>query len=133
MDIRLRWFTSSDAEDCAYIDGYLTREQILKAKTPDNTICLIAETLDCQVQGYALYKVEKKAVCVIRLAVEKSSRRLGVASQLLNRLICATKQVLIYCDVPERALDLQLFFKTHEFRCVSTNSRDGTYRFERSI
>ena len=75
-----------------------------------------------RVVGYMFYKLSKPRLHILNFAVDRVFRRLGVGTQMVQKLIgklSAQRRSRIMLEVRETNLDAQLFFQRNGFRAVS--------------
>lgn len=92
-------------------------EDFLRSLRSRNTISRIAEVCG-KVAGYIIYQYSSGQFQIINLAVSRQSRRLGVGSALLVKLISKPREYLkrVQVNVAEANLPAQLFFRSHGFK-----------------
>ena len=135
----IRWIIRQDMprileiERSCYFDAW-SEEEFLNALRKSNTIGMAIEFRGV-IAGYMLYELNRRTVKLINLAVDPSFRRIGIGTQLIDKLKSKLygHREMIDATVPERNVDAQLFFRSQGFRCVHTmkdmftNGDDGYY------
>ncbi|MGE0377735.1 MAG: ribosomal protein S18-alanine N-acetyltransferase [Planctomycetaceae bacterium] len=97
-----------------------TEEDFLCCLRQRNCIGMVAER-DHQIVGFMIYELHKSRLNILNFAVARESRKQGVGTQMIVRLIDKLSQQRrkeILFEVRERNLDAQLFFKSQGFRAV---------------
>jgi ribosomal-protein-alanine N-acetyltransferase len=77
---------------------------------------------DDHVVGFMIYELNKTRIQVLNFAVADRSRRRGVGTQMMAKLIgklSSQRRSRITLEVRETNLPAQLFFRTSGFRAVS--------------
>lgn len=135
-EIKIRWAVKADLarmveiEESAYgpADSWNAEDFWSVLSKPDNS-GLVAEPLSMsfarQAVGLLVYQQLPASYRVLNLTVHPDFQRLGVGSQLLNRLKknLYGKRLVIEGVVHERSLGVQLFLRSQGFKAVSI-SRD---------
>src|SRR5580704_17084394 len=86
-----------------------------------NCIGMVAE-VDERVFGFMIYELHKNRLHILNFAVAASARRLGIGSQMVEKLIgklSDQRRNRILLEVRETNLGAQLFFRESGFRAVS--------------
>ena len=126
METHIRWMIRSDL-DCVVaiekdvFDHHWSREEFLIALRQSNCAAMVAER-NGEVVGYMVYELHRDRIELINFAVRPRSQRLGVGAALIERLkskLDPQKRSKIVCELRERNLDGQLFFRQAGFICVS--------------
>ena len=126
METHIRWMIRSDL-DCVMaiekdvFDHHWSREEFLIALRQANCVGMVAER-NGEVVGYMVYESHKDRIELLNFAVRPRSQRLGVGAALIERLkakLDPQKRHKIVCDLRERNVDGQLFFRNAGFKCVS--------------
>jgi len=103
-----------------------------------NVIGVVAEAKGL-VLGYMIYELHKREFRVVSIAVYPQMHRLGIATQLIDKLagkLNENAREKILLTVRESNLAGQLFFKRMGFRCVAIthgdydDTNDAAYHFE---
>ncbi len=96
-------------------------EDFIRCLRQRNCIGMVVEH-DEGVVGFMVYELNKTRLHMLNFAVAPEFRRLGVGSQMINKLIgklSAQRRSRIMLEVRETNLDAQLFFRENGFRAVS--------------
>lgn len=126
METHIRWMIRSDL-DCVMaiekdvFDYPWSREEFRIALRQGNCASMVAER-NGEVVGYMVYELHRDRIELINFAVRPRSQRLGVGAALVERLkskLDPQKRRKIVCELRERNLDGQLFFRQAGFRCTS--------------
>jgi ribosomal-protein-alanine N-acetyltransferase len=126
METHIRWMIRSDL-DCVVaiekdvFDHHWSREEFLIALRQSNCAAMVAER-NGEVVGYMVYELHRDRIELINFAVRPRSQRLGVGAALIERLkskLDPQKRSKIVCELRERNLDGQLFFRNAGFKCTS--------------
>lgn len=132
--LNVRWMIRRDMpevlriERAAFPDPW-TLEDFMECLRDRTTIGLVAEWGELVV-GYMLYRLHRRRIDILNLAVDPGRRRRGVGSQLIGRLVAKMptgKWRFIAATVRERNLPAQLFLRACGFRacCVLHGAYDG--------
>lgn len=125
MEINIRWFDfKRDLDSMTFIDAkafeeywtYNDFEQRLKEKS---VTCLVAE-VENETVGFLVYELFLHRFLLVRLGVLPAHRRKGVGSTLLKELKSklTQKRELIFAEVRERNLPVQLFLSSQGYKAV---------------
>jgi len=82
---------------------------------------MVAEHED-QVVGFMVYELHKNRIHILNFAVSSEFRRLGVGSQMVDKLVAklsSQRRSRILLEVRETNLPAQIFFRENGFRAVS--------------
>lgn len=122
----LRWMIRSDL-DCVMaiekevFDYPWSREEFVIAGRQGNCASMVAERNN-EVVGYMVYELHKDRIELLNIAVRPRSQRLGVGATLIERLkakLDPQRRHKIGCELRERNLDGQLFFRQAGFVCTA--------------
>jgi ribosomal-protein-alanine N-acetyltransferase len=86
-----------------------------------NCIGMVAEMAD-SVVAFMIYELHRSRLHVLNFAVRRSHRRLGVGTQMMEKLVgklTPERRSRIVLEVRERNLPAQLFFRTLGYRAIS--------------
>ncbi|MEN0110572.1 MAG: ribosomal protein S18-alanine N-acetyltransferase [Planctomycetota bacterium] len=86
-----------------------------------NCIGMIAERAD-RVVGFMIYELHKTRLHLLNLAVDADSRRRGVGSQMVDKLVgklSSQRRTRLSLEVRETNLPAQIFFRESGFRATS--------------
>lgn len=123
--VQIRWLILRDVEEFLHIE----RESYAEPWTEDdlraclrrrNCIGMVA-VHDDRVVGYMVYELEKRSLRLINLAVGPWARRVGVGTQMIEKLVNKLSQqrrTSISLEVRETNLQAQLFFRRMGFVAV---------------
>jgi ribosomal-protein-alanine N-acetyltransferase len=132
MFVTVRHFLDRDfdevlaIEDSSFEFPWTKKEFLDCLRTPKShkifpkCVGLIAESNELVV-GYLIYKELNKAFKVLNVAVQESQRRLGVLTQMMNRLsLIATRKnkERIVLEVRETNLQAQIAFRAYGFKAT---------------
>ncbi len=123
--VHIRWMIRRDmaevlqAEDESFEYPW-TEEDFLRCLRQRNCIGMVAE-LGEKVVGFMIYELHKNKLHVLNFAVAPAYRRLGVGSQMVNKLVgklSSHRRTRITLAVRETNLAAQIFFRAQEFRGI---------------
>ena len=125
----VRWMTRRDLPALLSIELSGTSDPWTEADFLRSQIGLVAEYRNTII-GHVAYRLEKRAVVVLRLAVDLDFRRIGVGTEIFLRLLSKLSpgrrdRLIIPC--PDSCLDAHLFCKAMGLR--ATMVRDGEEHF----
>ncbi|PHY00876.1 MAG: ribosomal-protein-alanine N-acetyltransferase [Planctomycetaceae bacterium] len=86
-----------------------------------NCIGMVAEIAD-SVVAFMIYELHRARLHMLNFAVVRSHRRLGIGTQMLEKLagkMSPERRSRILLEVRERNLPAQLFFRKQGFRAIS--------------
>ena len=86
-----------------------------------NCIGMVAEVAD-SVVAFMIYELHRSRLHMINFAVARSHRRLGIGTQLLEKLcgkLTPERRSRVALEVRETNLPAQLFFRSLGFRAIS--------------
>ena len=123
--VHIRWMIRRDMVDVLAIerqsfDFSWTEDEFLQCLRQRNCIGMVAEHRD-RVVGFMIYELQKNRLNVLNFAVATTARRMGIGSQMVEKLIGklhSHRRRKITVAVRERNLDAQLFFKALDFRAT---------------
>jgi len=126
VKVQIRWLIRRDMAEVIEIERTSfehawTEEDFLCCLRQRNCIGMVAEH-DHEIVGFMIYELHKSKLRILNFAVAPSSRRQGVAKQMVRRLIDKLSQQRrkeIALEVRETNLAAQKFFHSQEFRAVS--------------
>lgn len=124
--VHIRWMIRRDMPEVLAIEneGFefpWCEDDFLRCLRQRNCIGMVAEH-DDQIVGFMIYELHKQRLHVLNFAVAAKFRRMGVASQMANKLIAklsTQRRSRILLEVRETNLAAQLFFRSAGFRAVS--------------
>jgi ribosomal-protein-alanine N-acetyltransferase len=97
-----------------------TEEDFVRCLRQRNCIGMVAERND-KIVGFMIYELLQSELHVLNFAVRKEFRRMGVGSQMMEKLVSKLsygRRDRIVLEVRETNLDAQLFFKKQTFRAI---------------
>jgi ribosomal-protein-alanine N-acetyltransferase len=123
--VHIRWLVSRDMEEVLEIERKSfefpwTEEDYHRCLRARNCIGMVAE-YNNEVAGYMIYELCKSKIQLLNLATAKKFRRLGVATQMMAKLIgklSSQKRNQITFEIRETNLSAQLFFRSIGFRAT---------------
>ncbi len=126
VSVHIRWMIRRDMPAVLDIEADSfefpwLEEDFIRCLRQRNCIGMIVEH-DDRVVGFMVYELNKTRLHMLNFAVAPEFRRLGVGSQMINKLIgklSAQRRSRIMLEVRETNLDAQLFFRENGFRAVS--------------
>ncbi|MSR55904.1 MAG: ribosomal-protein-alanine N-acetyltransferase [Gemmataceae bacterium] len=121
--VHIRWMIRRDmhevlsAEQQSF-DYSWTEDDFLRCLRQRNCIGMVAE-VDEQVVGFMIYELHKTRLHVLNFAVAPESRRLGIGTQMVMKLVgklSSHRRTKITLAVRESNLMAQLFFRAQAFK-----------------
>lgn len=142
LDVHIRWMIRRDMPEVleiesACFDMAWNEEDFLKILRERNCIGMVAERGD-KVVAFYIYELHKEKLRILNMAVLPEYQRLGVGSQLVNKLISKLsdhRRTAITLETRESNLPAQLFFKSHGFKAIKIihnyyDDDETAYRFK---
>jgi len=128
--VHIRWLIRHDMGEVLDIEQESfefpwRRKDFIRCLRQRNCIGMVAEHED-RVVGYMICELHKNRIHVLNFAVAADSRRRGVGSQMVAKLIAklsAGRRTRIMLEVRETNLAAQLFFRDRGFRAVTVLRR----------
>ena len=126
LRVHIRWMIRRDM-DCAMdienesFEFPWSEDDFTRCLRQRNCIGMVAEH-DDRIVGFMIYELHKTRLHVLNFAVAREARRLGVGTQMIDKLIGKLSQQRrsrILLEVRETNLAAQLFFRKCGFRAVS--------------
>ena len=124
MNCHIRWLIRRDLPEVLNIEldtssDPLTEKELARIlkKSKPNTIGMVAEHNDI-ILGFMIYELHPCYINVIRFAVDHYHQRMGIGTQMLNKLkekLSHDKRRELKFHVHEDFLKSHLFLKKHEF------------------
>ena len=122
----IRWMLRRDMPEVLGIENKSfefpwLEEDFIRCLRQRNCIGMVAEHED-QVVGFMIYELHKNRIHILNFAVNPEFRRLGVGSQMVNKLITKLSpqhRSRIVLEVRETNLLAQILFRKRGFRAVS--------------
>ena len=138
----IRWVIARDLPEILGIENVSfefpwREEDFIRLLRRRDCVGLVAETND-HIAGYLLYERNKGCIDLLSLAVDPKSRRAGVGTELIAKLIAKlshSRYPVLAVSVRDSNLSAHLFFRSLRFRCVQVrhhsyhNSADDAYDF----
>lgn len=120
--VHIRWMISGDMTDVVDIENASfeyawTKEDFRAALRKRNCIAMVAEKNE-KVVGFMVYELYKSRLTLTNFAVSPLFRRMGVGSQMAEKLIAklsAHRRTRIDLIVRDSNLPAQIFFRSHKF------------------
>ena len=126
LQVHIRWMIRRDMPEVLDIEAESFEfpwfeEDFIRCLRQRNCIGMVAEQ-DNHVVGFMVYELNKTRLHLLNFAVSRRYRRLGVATQMISKLIgklSSQRRTRIVLEVRETNLAAQLFFRANGFRAVS--------------
>ena len=123
--VHIRWMIRRDMPEVLHTEQESfefawTEEDFLRCLRQRNCIGMVAEQGE-KVVGFMIYELHKAKLHILNFAVHPSCRRLGVGTQMVQKLISklsSHRRTRITLEVRETNLGAQLFFSKQGFRAV---------------
>ncbi len=124
--VHIRWMIRRDMPEVLAIEAQSFEfpwyeKDFINCLRQWNCIGMVAER-DDRVVGFIIYELYKTRIRVVNFAVAEPSRRRGVGTQMMAKLIgelSSERRSRITLEVRETNLPAQLFFKIMGFRAVN--------------
>jgi ribosomal-protein-alanine N-acetyltransferase len=124
--VHIRWMIRRDMPEVIAIESESfefpwLEEDFVRCLRQRNCIGMVAEHED-RVVGFMIYELHNSRIHVLNFAVAPDSRRCGVGSQMVAKLIAklsSGRRSRIVLEVRETNLAAQLFFRDNDFRAIS--------------
>jgi len=124
--VHIRWMIRRDMPEVLEIEQESfefpwSEEDFVRCLRQRNCIGMVAEQNE-QVVGYMIYELHKTRLHVLNFCVARSMRRLGIGSQMIEKLISKLsnqRRSRITLEVRETNVSAQLFFRDSGFRAIS--------------
>ena len=124
--VHIRWMIRRDMSAVIDIEQRSfeypwSEEEFIRCLRQRNCIGMVAER-ESSVVGFMIYELHKSRLSVLNFAVSPECRRLGVGTQMVQKLVDKLSQQRrneILLEVRETNLGAQLFFRQHGFRAVN--------------
>lgn len=125
LSVRIRWMIRRDMPEALAIEESSfefpwTEEDFVRCLRQRNCIGMVAERND-KIVGFMIYELLQSELHILNFAVRKEFRRMGVGSQMMEKLVSKLsygRRDRIVLEVRETNLDAQLFFKKQTFRAI---------------
>jgi ribosomal-protein-alanine N-acetyltransferase len=98
-----------------------SEEDFTRCMRQRNCIGMVAEIAD-SVVAFMIYELHRSRLHVLNFAVRRSHRRLGIGTQMMEKLVAKLspeRRSRIVLEVRERNLPAQLFFRSLGYRAIS--------------
>ncbi len=126
LKVQIRWLIRRDMLEVleierASFDFAWSEEEFLCCLRQRNCIGMVAE-YNHHVAGFMIYELHKTRIQVLNFAVAPVAQRMGIGSQMVQRVIDKLSQQRrkeVVLEVRETNLAAQLFFKNQGFRAQS--------------
>lgn len=146
LKVQIRWLIRRDMPEVLDIERSSfefawTEEHFLEYLRQRNCIGMVAEH-NQTIVGFMIYELHKSRLRILNFAVAPESRRHGVGSQMVQRLVdklAQQRREEIELEVRETNLAAQLFFRNHHFRAIEVmrgfydDSTEDAYRMRYRI
>jgi len=126
LQIHVRWMIRRDMTEVLEIEQEAfefpwSDDDFTRCMRQRNCIGMVAEMAD-SVVAFMIYELHRSRLHVLNFAVRRSHRRLGVGTQMMEKLVgklTPERRSRIVLEVRERNLPAQLFFRTLGYRAIS--------------
>ena len=126
LGIHVRWMIRRDMAEVIGIEREAfefpwSDEDFTRCLRQRNCIGMVAELAD-SVVAFMIYELHRSRLHMLNFAVMRSHRRLGIGTQMMNKLVgklSPERRARIVLEVRETNLAAQLFFRSLGFRAVS--------------
>ena len=126
LQIHVRWMIRRDMAEVLEIEREAfefpwSDEDFTRCLRQRNCIGMVAEIAD-SVVAFMIYELHRARLHMLNFAVVRSHRRLGIGTQMLEKLVgkmSPERRSRILLEVRERNLPAQLFFREQGFRAIS--------------
>jgi ribosomal-protein-alanine N-acetyltransferase len=136
LGIHVRWMIRRDMAEVIAIEQEAfefpwSEEDFTRCLRQRNCIGMVAELAD-SIVAFMIYELHRSRLHMLNFAVMRSHRRLGIGTQMLEKLIgklTPDRRGRIALEVRETNLPAQLFFRSLGFRATSVMKdfyRDST-------
>ena len=124
--IHVRWMIRRDMPDVLAIEREAfefpwSEEDFTRSLRQRTCIGMVAEYAD-SVVAFMIYELHRTRLHVLNFAVLRSHRRLGIGTQMMEKLVgklAPERRSRIVLEVRETNLPAQLFFRSLGFRAIS--------------
>lgn len=126
LQIHVRWMIRRDMAEVLEIEQEAfefpwSDDDFTRCMRQRNCIGMVAEMAD-SVVAFMIYELHRSRLHVLNFAVRRSHRRLGIGTQMMEKLVgklTPERRNRIVLEVRERNLPAQLFFRTLGYRAIS--------------
>ena len=124
--VQIRWMIRRDMSSVLDIEKECfefawSEEDFIRCLRQRNCIGMVAERED-DVVGFMIYELHRNRLHVLNFAVRSGTRRRGVGSAMIDKLVgklAFQRRNRIVLEVRESNLSAQLFFRACGFRAIS--------------
>lgn len=126
LQVHIRWMIRRDMEQVLEIERTAfefpwSEDDFVSCLRRRNCIGMVAEQGD-QIVGFMIYELHKTRLHLLNFAVAADTRRCGVGTQMVDKLIgklSSQRRTRLSLEVRETNLEAQLFFRGSGFRATS--------------
>jgi ribosomal-protein-alanine N-acetyltransferase len=126
LKIHVRWMIRRDMAEVLEIEQEAfefpwSDDDFTRCMRQRNCIGMVAEMAD-SVVAFMIYELHRSRLHVLNFAVRRSHRRLGIGTQMMEKLVgklTPERRSRVVLEVRERNLPAQLFFRTLGYRAIS--------------
>ena len=126
LQIHVRWMIRRDMAEVLDIEQEAfefpwSDDDFTRCMRQRNCIGMVAEIAD-SIVAFVIYELHRSRLHVINFAVRRSHRRLGIGTQMMDKLVAKLspeRRDRIVLEVRERNLPAQLFFRSLGYRATS--------------
>ena len=126
LGIHVRWMIRRDMSEVIGIEQEAfefpwSEEDFTRCLRQRNCIGMVAELAD-SVVAFMIYELHRSRLHMLNFAVMRSHRRLGVGTQMMDKLVAKLtpdRRGRVALEVRETNLPAQLFFRSLGFRATS--------------
>lgn len=140
----IRWAIRRDVPEVLAIETAVfefpwSEDDFIRCLRQRNCIGVVIEHKD-QVVGFMIYELHTSRLHLLNIAVVPALQRCGLGSLMAQKLaskLSATRRTRVMCEVRERNLAAQMFFKRQGYRAVSVlrdfydDTAEDAYLFQR--
>ena len=126
LQIHVRWMIRRDMPEVLEIEQEAfefpwSDDDFTRCMRQRNCIGMVAEIAD-SIVAFMIYELHRSRLHVLNFAVRRSHRRLGIGTQMMDKLVAKLspeRRDKIVLEVRERNLPAQLFFRSLGYRATS--------------
>lgn len=126
LQLHVRWMIRRDMAEVLEVEQEAfefpwSDEDFTRCMRQRNCIGMVAEMAD-SVVAFMIYELHRSRLHVLNFAVRRSHRRLGIGTQMMEKLtgkLTPERRSRIVLEVRERNLPAQLFFRSLGYRAIS--------------
>ena len=126
LAVHVRWMIRRDMAEVLEIEQEAfefpwSEEDFTRCLRQRNCIGMVAEMAE-SVVAFVIYELHRSRLHVLNFAVRRSHRRLGIGTQMMDKLVgklTPERRSRVVLEVRERNLPAQLFFRTLGYRAIS--------------